>query len=337
MDNALVVQMMTAMGEGFRVQIADLHQKNYKLTEDLTKLQKECDELRSTTKPDDATTTKNQHLRGQLESLREQIKNLRHQLEEKKRRGKKRGLGRPRKELDSDSDVQSDVYSDSDEDDVEEESEEDRSDRVCQGADTPPKKTRSTTAPGSQERMTRRSSLNRQVVSLVEDDGRDDEALDRDEVDEEIYLDPTVRPVDFFANFKFPTESARSARPESNGHKRRENLTWNYLVNKGIIQPRTPQQKPTPLFCRFLTRDDKPENLIMWLQGGEKWKLGSWMDKKVTEPKEAKRLNEVKIEYECLWQHLSICYEGNVKNLSEIQALLVDKSLGDRSVSSTPK
>ncbi|PRP79112.1 hypothetical protein PROFUN_11668 [Planoprotostelium fungivorum] len=360
MDNTFV-DMMTAMGEGFRVQIAGLQQKNCKLTEDLTKLQKECDDLRSTTKPDDAITAENQYMRGQLESLRGQIKNLRHQLEgkkEKKRKGKKRGPGRPRRELEVDSD--SDVYSDDEEDDVEVDSEEERPNRVREGADTPPKRTRSMTASGSQGRMTRRSSINRQEISFVEDDDRDDEPLKRDQDDEELLVGPNVRAEDFFSNFKFPTENARFGRPESNKMKRRENLSWDFLVNNGVIQTRTSQQKPTPLFCRFLTRDDKPEDLIMWLEGGGgDWRLGSWMDKKIGDPKkvttsfvsaadvrqrlgvvmneQARRLLEVKIEQKSVWQHLSIHYKGDVKNLSEIQALIVDKTSGDRSVSSTPK
>ncbi|PRP86961.1 hypothetical protein PROFUN_04943 [Planoprotostelium fungivorum] len=182
---------------------------------------------------------------------------------EHKSNGKK-GPGRPRKEVKI-SDV--------------EEEEEDSEEDAEETTNTPRKRTRSTTL----EEQQRRKSIPPKYSS--EDDDNDQQHVDDSEV---IEIGLTVRPEDFFADYKVPTEDARNVRPKANKFKKRADLHWDFFVNNNVIQPRTLQNKPTPLFCRFTTGFTEPQNLVMWLQQGEQreWKLGSWMDKRVGDPKQ---------------------------------------------------
>ncbi|PRP79110.1 nucleolar transcription factor 1 isoform 1 [Planoprotostelium fungivorum] len=170
----------------------------------------------------------------------------------------KRGPGRPRKEVKIRDVVE-------DEDEEEEDSEEDAEETT----NTPRKRTRSTTLEEQQS----------------EDDDNDHQHVDDSEV---VEIGLTVRPEDFFSDYKVPTEDARNVRPRANKFKKRADLHWDFFVNNNVIQPRTLQNKPTPLFCRFTTGFTEPQNLVMWLQQGEQreWKLGSWMDKRVGDPKQ---------------------------------------------------
>ncbi|PRP79111.1 hypothetical protein PROFUN_11667 [Planoprotostelium fungivorum] len=320
--------------------IQDLKQNNERLLEENNRLQKECEDLRTAaSKVDKSHST-------EIKNLKEQIKNLKDQLDGKTENGtkeKKRSFGRPKK--------QPEAHINANDDDQGVQSGGDRLERVQESTDTPPKKTKPATGVVEQRASPlerKRASHNRildphyiqsNALSFEEDSEDDNEQLDdeedeNDENDEIIEIDPHTRPEDFFSNYQVPTENVSSQRPKALKNKRRGAISWDLFVESGVIQPRTPQQKPTPLFCHFIT-GDAAQNVMMWLEGDEEegWKLGSWIDKKVggaqkrlsvVMDEQCKRLKVSKLRVKSLWRHLSINHRSGFKNLAEMQAIVID-------------